>query len=248
MRERITFIQKLGDSLEPSAVRVDGGTISAPEVQAVREDRLTFGLDELPSELRTLIKDSHEFHIRWVSERPYETVSPLLARLPPGFHVFFTPRKNNAVSYVTAKPGVASMTLTDESSETLCPTLAKIFGDVSCSTPAVSHHLSISSSRNHFQTNRSRGIIHIPTQGPLLSRTCSTVLPAARQLIPFHPICQASAMSNNRCILLSQARQPVQSLLTRHLIRHGFTALACHGPMAIPAPAGPRNLQLETSN
>lgn len=150
MRERITFIQKLGDSLEPSAVRVDGGTISAPEVQAVREDRLTFGLDELPSELRTLIKDSHEFHIRWVSERPYETVSPLLARLPPGFHVFFTPRKDNAVSYVTAKPGVPNMTLTDESSETLCPTLAKIFGDVSCSMPAVSHHLSINSSRNHF--------------------------------------------------------------------------------------------------
>jgi hypothetical protein len=93
MRERITFIQKLGDSIESSALQVSGSQVSGPEVQAVREDRLTVALDELPTELYSLLKGSHELHIRWVSPVAYHTVSPLLARLPPGFHLFFTPGK-----------------------------------------------------------------------------------------------------------------------------------------------------------
>lgn len=114
MRERITFVQKLGDSLESSALRVGGGAISGPDVHAVREDRLTIALHELPSELRTLLRAVHELHIRWVGAVAYETVSPLLARLPPGFHVFFTPGEDGgAVSYVRTKhipsePGITA--------------------------------------------------------------------------------------------------------------------------------------------
>ncbi|KAL2140586.1 hypothetical protein VTI28DRAFT_3596 [Corynascus sepedonium] len=119
MRERITYVQKLGDSLEPSAVTVDSGGISGPEVHAVREDRLTIALHELPSKLQTLFSGAPDLHIRWVSATAYEVVSPLLARLPPGFHLFFRPREeSNAVS------------------EGLCSTLADIFGNVSCSTTA----------------------------------------------------------------------------------------------------------------
>ncbi|GAB1320121.1 protease B nonderepressible form [Madurella fahalii] len=121
MRERITFVQKLGDSLEPSALKVDDGIISGPEVHAVREDRLTIGLDELPAELQTLLKGADELHIRWVSPAAYEAISPLLARLPPGFHVFYTPGRDD-----------------DAVSDTLCSSLAKIFGDISCSTVAKS--------------------------------------------------------------------------------------------------------------
>jgi hypothetical protein len=103
MRERITYVQKLGDSLEPSAITIDGGSIGGPEVHAVREDRLTIALDELPSELQALLKDAQELHIRWVNTEAYEAVEPLLARLPPGFHVFFTPRREEAVLCVNAK-------------------------------------------------------------------------------------------------------------------------------------------------
>ncbi|KAL2262633.1 hypothetical protein VTK26DRAFT_613 [Humicola hyalothermophila] len=120
MRERITFVQKLGDSLEPSAVQVNDGSITAPEIDAIREDRLTFALDELPPELQTLLKATPELHIRWVSATAYDTVSPLISRLPPGFHVFYTPGGDDAAP------------------TTLCPNLARIFGDVSCSTPAES--------------------------------------------------------------------------------------------------------------
>jgi len=95
MRERITFIQKLGDTLESSSLVISSGDIKGPDVKAVREDRLTFALDELPAELHSLLRLSHELHIRWVSTRPYETVSPLLARLPPGFHLFWTPGRGD---------------------------------------------------------------------------------------------------------------------------------------------------------
>lgn len=93
MRERITFIQKLGHSLEASTIKVSDNELTGPDVDAVREDRLTFALDELPSELHSLLKAAHELHIRWVSPVAYETVSPLLARLPPGLHIFYTPGK-----------------------------------------------------------------------------------------------------------------------------------------------------------
>jgi hypothetical protein len=109
MRERITYVQKLGDSLEPSAVTVDGGALSGPEVHAVREDRLTIALDELPLELQTLVTGTEDLHIRWVGTAAYEAVSPLLARLPPGFHLFFTPGKDDAVSYAFIRPRVVAL-------------------------------------------------------------------------------------------------------------------------------------------
>jgi len=121
MRERITFIQKQGDSLEPSALKVTSGSIEGPDVQAVREDRLTLALEELPAELRNLLKDIHELHIRWVSPEPYEAVSPLLARLPAGFHLFYTPGEGS-----------------DDKSDHLCKGLSKVFGIYDCSSPAES--------------------------------------------------------------------------------------------------------------
>lgn len=104
MRERITYVQKLGDSLAPSAVAVDGSTIRGPEVHAAREDRLTIALHELSPELQTLLRNAQDLHVRWVSTASYEAVSPLLARLPPGFHLFYTPAKDSALSYVTPCP------------------------------------------------------------------------------------------------------------------------------------------------
>jgi len=123
MRERITYIQKRGHSLEPSSLKFSSTEISGPDVQAVREERLTFALDELSSELRTLLKGSHELHIRWVSPVAYNTVSPLLARLPPGFHLFFTPG--------TGKEATTS--------DSLCLKLGEIFGSVACTTPTVGY-------------------------------------------------------------------------------------------------------------
>jgi hypothetical protein len=94
MRERITFIHKPGSAVDPSTLRVDddAGVINGPAIEAAREERLTFALEELPSKLRNILSDSHELHIRWVTSESYEAVSPLLSRLSPGFHLFYTPR------------------------------------------------------------------------------------------------------------------------------------------------------------
>ncbi|KAH6624260.1 PIG-X [Chaetomium sp. MPI-SDFR-AT-0129] len=121
MRERITFIQKLGDSLEPSALTVDSrsGTINGPEIRAVREDRLTLAHPELPHELQTLTAGARDLHIRWVSTDVYGVVSPLLARLPPGFHLFYAPARAGA---------------DDLSSNELCLALGDIFGGISCTS------------------------------------------------------------------------------------------------------------------
>ncbi|KAK3302524.1 PIG-X [Chaetomium strumarium] len=120
MRERITYVQKLGDSIEPSAITIEGGTIRGPEIHAALEDRLTIALRELPLELQVLLGDTRNLHIRWVSKAAYDAVSPLLARLPPGFHLFTTPGTEDVMS------------------NRLCTTLSELFGDISCSTPAES--------------------------------------------------------------------------------------------------------------
>ena len=67
---------------------------------AAREERITFGFDELPQELYKVLKASHELHIRWVTEKVFETRAPLVARLSPGLHVFYTPLRNEGSSYV----------------------------------------------------------------------------------------------------------------------------------------------------
>lgn len=121
MRERITFVQKQGNSIEPTTLKIKGGVLNGPEIQAAREDRLTIAVDELPTDLQALLGTAHELHIRYVSSQPYEAITPLLARLPPGFHLFYTPARE-----------------AEATSSALCLTLNKVFGNVQCETPQVS--------------------------------------------------------------------------------------------------------------
>lgn len=97
MRQRTTFIHKPGDAVNPEDLRIVDNSLTGPTIKAAREDRLTFALDELPSELQSILRPAHELHIRWSRTTPYETVSPLVSRLPPGFHLFYTPRDASTV-------------------------------------------------------------------------------------------------------------------------------------------------------
>lgn len=100
MRQRITFIQDPSESVDPNKLTVTSDSISTPELVAAREERITFGLDELPQELYKVLKASHELHIRWAGEKVFATRAPLVARLSPGLHVFYTPSRSNGSSYV----------------------------------------------------------------------------------------------------------------------------------------------------
>ncbi|KAK0124648.1 protease B nonderepressible form [Cadophora gregata] len=117
MRQRVTFLQDPADSIDPSKLEITSTSISTPELTAAREERITFGFDELPQELYKVLKASHELHIRWVTENVFETRAPLVARLSPGLHLFYTPLRNEG------------------SSEFLCPLLKKVFGDLDCISP-----------------------------------------------------------------------------------------------------------------
>lgn len=99
MRQRITFIQEPEDSTDPKSLKVTNDSINSKDLRAAREDRITFGFDELPQELYRVLKASHELHIRWVSPNAYSTIPPLVSRLSPGLHVFYTPQRNSKNSY-----------------------------------------------------------------------------------------------------------------------------------------------------
>jgi hypothetical protein len=90
MRERITFVHRRGDGVDPAALELQHAQLNGPQIQAVREDRLTMALDELGPELVEVLQDYEEVHLRWSSSSPYETVEPFASRLPPGLHLTYT--------------------------------------------------------------------------------------------------------------------------------------------------------------
>ncbi|EON98105.1 putative protein pbn1 protein [Phaeoacremonium minimum UCRPA7] len=122
MRQRITFVHKPGTAVDPASLQVSDSFIKGPVFEAAREERITLALDELPSELRDVVSSCHELHVRWVSPNAYETVAPLLSRLSPGLHVFYTPQKDSL------KQG-----------ERVCAVLKYLFGrSIDCSSPEAS--------------------------------------------------------------------------------------------------------------
>ncbi|KAJ2907205.1 pbn1 protein [Zalerion maritima] len=98
MRQRTTFFHTQENAIDPENVVVSGDSIQGPDIQAVREDRLTLQLEELPEELAEFLGSCQGFHVRWISCESYDTVTPLVSRLPPGLHVFYTPQKDQIVS------------------------------------------------------------------------------------------------------------------------------------------------------
>ncbi|KAI1918658.1 protease B nonderepressible form [Ophidiomyces ophidiicola] len=119
MKRRVSFIHDAEGDFDPKKARLGPDSITIQSLHGARQERLTFGIQELPGEIQQVVKQCHELRIRWASERAYSAVSPLTSRVSPGIHVFLSPRRNN--------------------SPQLCPLLRKAFGaDVTCTTPEVS--------------------------------------------------------------------------------------------------------------
>jgi len=90
MHQRITFLQNPSDSTNPADLAITKTTLATATLAGAREDRLTLDLTELPDELRDLV-NLKDVDVRWVSESEYDVLSPLVGRLSPGLHVFYTP-------------------------------------------------------------------------------------------------------------------------------------------------------------
>lgn len=93
MRQRTTFFHRPESPVDPALLRLSDATLTGPTIEAAREDRITLVLDELPASLARLLADGvQELHVRWTSRSAGgEPVSPLLSRVSPGLHVFYTP-------------------------------------------------------------------------------------------------------------------------------------------------------------
>lgn len=92
MRERIAYVHPPDTEIDPDALQIDSSGLKAPSLEAVRQDRLTLGLDELPLEVAQVLReDLLELHLRWAGSRAYKTLDPFSSRVSPGLHVFYTP-------------------------------------------------------------------------------------------------------------------------------------------------------------
>lgn len=91
MRERVTFAHAPDTDVDPGALDVQPAGLVGPPVRAVRQDRLTFGVNELPLELATLLRGYRAVHLRWTSPRHYDTLEPFASRQPPGLHFYYIP-------------------------------------------------------------------------------------------------------------------------------------------------------------
>lgn len=92
MRQRTTFFHRNEDGIEPADLKITSDALTGPELTAIREDKITLGLHELPGELRELLGRSSELHLRWESPSRRDVTELWPARLSPGLHVFHTPR------------------------------------------------------------------------------------------------------------------------------------------------------------
>ncbi|KAI0481525.1 PIG-X [Xylaria cf. heliscus] len=121
MRHRITFFHRHEHSIEPSSLKIRDRSISGPDLVALREHRVTLAIDELPAELRELLHEIHELHIRWSTPQAHDPLGPWNSRLPPGLHTFYTAQTAGAAE-----------------SSRLCAQLRAVFGALDCSSPAES--------------------------------------------------------------------------------------------------------------
>jgi hypothetical protein len=100
MRQRITFIHEPQDAIDPKLMKVGKESLAVSGIKAAaREDRVTLGVNELPEELKLLLEQSHELHLRYVKGHSWDPISPFASRLSPGLHIYYTPQQNSSSLY-----------------------------------------------------------------------------------------------------------------------------------------------------
>lgn len=109
MRRRSTYVTHPSRAVNPDDIQVRPTQLLLGALKAAREERLTYGLEELPAEVADHLRECHELHFRWAPERAYYSAPPFLSRISPGLHVQYTP-------------------LTDSSPDRVCDLVHRLFG------------------------------------------------------------------------------------------------------------------------
>lgn len=117
MRRRSTYVTHPSRAVNPDDIQVYQNQLLLGALKAAREERLTWGFKELPSEVVQILHDSHELHLRWAPEHTYKPTTPFLSRTSPGLHIQYTPLK-------------------EDQPDQLCNLLHKLFAeDLRCESP-----------------------------------------------------------------------------------------------------------------
>ncbi|KAL4935896.1 hypothetical protein BDV06DRAFT_117496 [Aspergillus oleicola] len=124
MRQRLTYIQKPSAPYSPDQTTLTRDALHIQSIDAAREERITVGFDEVPDEVASVLRQTHEVHIRWARQEVYEAVSPMSSRVSPGLHVFYSPLSTGGgfEEYIEGNEGLRTGTA-------LCTLLRKIFDD-----------------------------------------------------------------------------------------------------------------------
>lgn len=88
MRRRITFVQKPTAPFDPDQTTLTPDSLTIQSLDALREERITVSHEELPAELRQLLRESGQVHVRWATDREAESVAPFSSRIASGLHAF----------------------------------------------------------------------------------------------------------------------------------------------------------------
>lgn len=92
MKQRSTFVvsESHGTLPENFSLKKDTFIIKSLPPSTVREDRVTFGLHELPVEIQDALSSCREVHLKLTSGDIYESIDPYSSRTPAGLHVFLS--------------------------------------------------------------------------------------------------------------------------------------------------------------
>ncbi|PLB43188.1 PIG-X-domain-containing protein [Aspergillus steynii IBT 23096] len=121
MRRRITFVQPPDSPFDLDQAVLSRKELSVRQLVAAREERVTLGIEEVSDEIQDVLKQSHQLHVRWASERSVDTLAPFSSRVAAGLHVLFTPREGGSET------------------PSLCALLKDVFDDgLKCSSPETS--------------------------------------------------------------------------------------------------------------
>jgi hypothetical protein len=101
MRERVTFVHR-DHTLDPEELDNQEAGLLGPQIETVRQDKLTVPFSELPPELTDILQEYEAIHIKWASPVKSETLDPFTSRISPGLHVYATPTSASSCNpYVT---------------------------------------------------------------------------------------------------------------------------------------------------
>ncbi|KAH7182796.1 protein PBN1 [Fusarium flagelliforme] len=95
MRERVTFVHN-DYTLDPEALDNQEAGLLGPQIETIRQDKLTIPFSELPRELSDILQEYEALHVRWASPVKSEIMDPFTSRISPGLHVYATPIAPNS--------------------------------------------------------------------------------------------------------------------------------------------------------